>query len=619
MTLRSDLNMKKRLARIITGGILFVLGMVLKTDNNYVEFGIYLAGYVIAGGDIVIRAVKNIFRGQVFDENFLMSVATIGAFIIGEYPEGVAVMLFYQVGELFQSYAVDKSRKSITSLMDIRPDFANVKRGCELIKTDPDEVRPGEIIVVKAGEKIPLDGKIINGNSLLDTSALTGESVPREVLPGSEVLSGCINLNGLITVEVTKEYGDSTVSKILDLVENATSKKAKTENFITKFAKYYTPIVVILAAFISIIPPLVINGASFGDWVYRGLTFLVISCPCALVISIPLGFFGGIGGASKKGILVKGGNYLEALAKTEIVVFDKTGTLTKGVFNVQEIHGSGIENSELLELASYAESYSNHPISISLKNAYGKDIDNARIADVEEIPGHGVRAAVDDKIVLAGNDKLMATMNISYPKKEISGTVVHVAVNDVYAGYIVIADEIKEDSRKAIMELKKTRTHKTVMLTGDSKDVAENTAKKLGIDIVYSELLPDGKVEKLELLLSQKSPQGKLAFVGDGINDAPVLARADIGIAMGGLGSDAAIEAADVVIMTDEPSKIVDAVKISRKTLGIVYQNIFFALTVKLLILILAAVGIASMWGGVIADVGVSVLAILNAMRGLNG
>ena len=611
--------MKKRLARIITGGILFVLGMVLKTDNNYVEFGIYLAGYVIAGGDIVIRAVKNIFRGQVFDENFLMSVATIGAFIIGEYPEGVAVMLFYQVGELFQSYAVDKSRKSITSLMDIRPDFANVKRGCELIKTDPDEVRPGEIIVVKAGEKIPLDGKIINGNSLLDTSALTGESVPREVLPGSEVLSGCINLNGLITVEVTKEYGDSTVSKILDLVENATSKKARTENFITKFAKYYTPIVVILAAFISIIPPLVINGASFGDWVYRGLTFLVISCPCALVISIPLGFFGGIGGASKKGILVKGGNYLEALAKTEIVVFDKTGTLTKGVFNVQEIHGSGIENSELLELASYAESYSNHPISISLKNAYGKDIDNARIADVEEIPGHGVRAAVDDKIVLAGNDKLMATMNISYPKKEISGTVVHVAVNDVYAGYIVIADEIKEDSRKAIMELKKTRTHKTVMLTGDSKDVAENTAKKLGIDIVYSELLPDGKVEKLELLLSQKSPQGKLAFVGDGINDAPVLARADIGIAMGGLGSDAAIEAADVVIMTDEPSKIVDAVKISRKTLGIVYQNIFFALTVKLLILILAAVGIASMWGGVIADVGVSVLAILNAMRGLNG
>ena len=611
--------MKKRLARIIIGGILFVLGMVLKTDNNYVEFGIYLAGYVIAGGDIVIRAVKNIFRGQVFDENFLMSVATIGAFIIGEYPEGVAVMLFYQVGELFQSYAVDKSRKSITSLMDIRPDFANVKRGCELIKTDPDEVRPGEIIVVKAGEKIPLDGKIINGNSLLDTSALTGESVPREVLPGSEVLSGCINLNGLITVEVTKEYGDSTVSKILDLVENATSKKARTENFITKFAKYYTPTVVILAAFISIIPPLVINGASFGDWVYRGLTFLVISCPCALVISIPLGFFGGIGGASKKGILVKGGNYLEALAKTEIVVFDKTGTLTKGVFNVQEIHGSGIENSELLELASYAESYSNHPISISLKNAYGKDIDNARIADVEEIPGHGVRAAVDDKIVLAGNDKLMATMNISYPKKEISGTVVHVAVNDVYAGYIVIADEIKEDSRKAIMELKKTRTHKTVMLTGDSKDVAENTAKKLGIDIVYSELLPDGKVEKLELLLSQKSPQGKLAFVGDGINDAPVLARADIGIAMGGLGSDAAIEAADVVIMTDEPSKIVDAVKISRKTLGIVYQNIFFALTVKLLILILAAVGIASMWGGVIADVGVSVLAILNAMRGLNG
>ena len=611
--------MKKRLARIITGGILFVLGMVLKTDNNYVEFGIYLAGYVIAGGDIVIRAVKNIFRGQVFDENFLMSVATIGAFIIGEYPEGVAVMLFYQVGELFQSYAVDKSRKSITSLMDIRPDFANVKRGSELIKTDPDEVRPGEIIVVKAGEKIPLDGKIINGNSLLDTSALTGESVPREVLPGSEVLSGCINLNGLITVEVTKEYGDSTVSKILDLVENATSKKARTENFITKFAKYYTPIVVILAAFISIIPPLVINGASFGDWVYRGLTFLVISCPCALVISIPLGFFGGIGGASKKGILVKGGNYLEALAKTEIVVFDKTGTLTKGVFNVQEIHGSGIENSELLELASYAESYSNHPISTSLKNAYGKDIDNARIADVEEIPGHGVRASVDDKIVLAGNDKLMATMNISYPKKEISGTVVHVAVNDVYAGYIVIADEIKEDSRKAIMELKKTRTHKTVMLTGDSKDVAENTAKKLGIDIVYSELLPDGKVEKLELLLSQKSPQGKLAFVGDGINDAPVLARADIGIAMGGLGSDAAIEAADVVIMTDEPSKIVDAVKISRKTLGIVYQNIFFALTVKLLILILAAVGIASMWGGVIADVGVSVLAILNAMRGLNG
>lgn len=611
-------RLKKNLLRIIISGILLIAGVILKESNHWLALGIFLLSYVIAGGDVVMGAFRNILRGQVFDENFLMSIATIGAFIIGEYPEGVGVMLFYQVGELFQSYAVNKSRKSISSLMDIRPDYANVKRGEEILKVDPDEVGIGDIIVVKAGEKVPLDGKVVEGNSMLDTSALTGESVPREVFAGSDILSGCININGLLTVEVTKEFGESTVSKILDLVENATSKKAKAENFITKFARYYTPVVVILAAMISIIPPLLVDGATFADWVYRGLTFLVISCPCALVISIPLGFFGGIGGASKKGILVKGSNYLEALTNVETVVFDKTGTLTKGVFNVQEVQAEGMDKEELLEIAAYAENYSNHPISMSLKRAYGKQIDSSRIEGVEELPGHGVRAVVDGKTVLAGNEKLMNKMSIQYRTKELAGTVVHVAVNSIYSGYIVIADEIKEDALNAIKGLKEAKIKKTVMLTGDAKNVGEKVAKDLGIDEVYTELLPGDKVEKLEELIYEKSSKGRLAFVGDGINDAPVLARADIGIAMGGLGSDAAIEAADIVIMTDEPSKISTAIKISNKTLAIVNQNIYFSLGVKFSVLILAAMGIANMWAGVMADVGVTVLAVMNATRALN-
>jgi Cd2+/Zn2+-exporting ATPase len=610
--------LRKQLSRIILGAIFFAAGMFLDIDNQWLELGVYLIGYIIVGGDVVWRAVKNILRGQVFDENFLMSIATIGAFIIGDYPEGVGVMLFYQVGELFQSYTVNKSRKSITSLMDIRPDYANVKRGEELVKVDPDEVRTGDIIVIRAGEKVPLDGRVLEGNSTLDTSALTGESVPREVAEGNDILSGCININGLLTVEVTKEFEESTVSKILDLVENATSKKAKAENFITKFARYYTPAVVILAALISILPPLFLPGASFGDWVYRGLTFLVISCPCALVISIPLGFFGGIGGASKKGILVKGSNYLEALTKTEIVVFDKTGTLTKGVFNVQEVHAEGMKSEELLEMAAYTENYSNHPISLSLKKAYGQPIDNARVTQVEEISGHGVRAVVDGKTVLAGNTKLMDKMGIAYNAKELIGTVVHVAVDNVYAGYILISDEIKEDAPRAIQLLKEVNIHKTVMLTGDARNVGEKVAKSLGLSQVYTELLPGDKVDKLEELLSQKSAKGKLAFVGDGINDAPVLARADIGIAMGGLGSDAAIEAADIVIMDDEPSKISSAIKIAKRTIAIVNQNIVFSLAIKFVVLILAAWGLAPMWAGVIADVGVTVLAVLNASRALN-
>lgn len=611
-------RLKKNLLRIIISGILLIVGVILKGSNQWLALGIFLLSYVIAGGDVVLGAFRNILRGQVFDENFLMSIATIGAFIIGEYPEGVGVMLFYQVGELFQSYAVNKSRKSISSLMDIRPDYANVKRGEDIVKVDPDEVGIGDIIVVKAGEKVPLDGKVVEGNSMLDTSALTGESVPREVFAGSDILSGCININGLLTVEVTKEFGESTVSKILDLVENATSKKAKAENFITKFARYYTPVVVILAAMISIIPPLLIEGATFGDWVYRGLTFLVISCPCALVISIPLGFFGGIGGASKKGILVKGSNYLEALTNVETVVFDKTGTLTKGVFNVQEVQAEGMDKEELLEIAAYAENYSNHPISMSLKRAYGKQIDSSRIEGVEELPGHGVRAVVDGKTVLAGNEKLINKMNIPYEARQLAGTVVHVAVNGVYSGYIVIADEIKEDALNAIKGLKEAKIRKTVMLTGDAKNVGEKVADDLGIDVVYTELLPGDKVEKLEELISEKSLKGRLAFVGDGINDAPVLARADIGIAMGGLGSDAAIEAADIVIMTDEPSKISTAIKISKRTLAIVNQNIYFSLGVKFAVLILAAMGIANMWAGVLADVGVTVLAVMNATRALN-
>ena len=610
--------MTKRLWRIIIGAAVLATAVLLSLNNEWLQIALFIISYIIVGGDVVKRAVKNIFKGQVFDENFLMSIATIGAFFIGEYPEGVAVMLFYQVGELFQSYAVGKSRKSIASLMDIRPDYANVKKGDELVKVDPDEVQIGDIIVIKAGEKIPLDGKVIEGSSMIDTSALTGESVPREVEVGSDILSGCININGVITAEVTKEFGESTVSKILDLVENASSKKSNSEQFITKFARYYSPVVVIIAVFLAIIPPLVIDGATFSDWIYRALAFLVVSCPCALVISIPLSFFGGIGGASKKGVLVKGSNYLEALAETEIVVFDKTGTLTKGVFNVQEIHPEGVSKEELLELTAHAESYSNHPISLSLKRAYSKEIDNGRISDVEEISGHGVIATVDGKKVMAGNIKLMKMMDIPYFKGELIGTIVHVAVNNKYIGYIVIADEVKEDSAQAIKELKAANIKQIVMLTGDNKSIGSKVAKELGLDKVYAELLPADKVEKLEELFSQKSKKGKLAFVGDGINDAPVLARADIGIAMGGLGSDAAIEAADVVIMTDEPSKIATTMKISKKTLKIAHQNIVFAIGIKIIVLILSAFGITTMWAAIFADVGVTIIAVLNAFRALN-
>ena len=544
-----------------------------------------------------------------------MTIATIGAFAIGEFPEAVAVMLFYQIGELFQSYAVDKSRKSIASLMNIRPDFANVKRDNQIIKVNPEEVKIGETIVVKPGEKIPLDGIIVEGNSLVDTSALTGESIPKEVGSGDEVLSGCINQNGLLTIKVEKEFGESTVSKILDLVENASSKKSKSENFISKFAKYYTPIVVITAVLLAIIPPFILKDATFIDWLYRALTFLVVSCPCALVISIPLGFFGGIGGASKMGILVKGSNYLETLSKAEIVVFDKTGTLTQGVFKVQKIHPVDISKDELIELTAYAESYSNHPISVSIREAYGKEIEHNRIEKIQELPGLGVIAKVDEKEILAGNEKLMQQKKIQYSKCEEIGTIIYIAIENKYAGYIVIADEIKEDAKKTIKELKKNNISKTIMLTGDKKEVGESVAKKIGIDQVYTELLPDGKVEKMEKLLKETSQTGKLVFVGDGINDAPVLALSDIGIAMGGLGADSAIEAADIVIMTDEPSKIVNAIKISKKTMRIVKQNIIFAISIKVAVLILSAFGLSNMWEAVFADVGVSVIAILNALR----
>ncbi len=608
--------MKKITTRLIISAILFVLALIINIKS--LSLALFIASFVFAGGDVVRRAIRNIIRGNVFDENFLMSIASIGAFLIGEAPEGVAVMLFYQIGEAFQDYAVGQSRKSITSLMDIRPDYANVKIGDDLIKSDPDEVKVGDIIVVKAGERVPLDAIVIEGTSMVDTSALTGESIPREITVGSELLSGCININGVITAEVTKEYGDSTVNKILDLVENASSKKSTSEKFITKFARYYTPVVVIIAAMLAVIPPFIIKDATFNVWIYRALAFLVVSCPCALVISVPLSFFGGIGGASKRGILVKGSNYLEALAQTEIVVFDKTGTLTKGVFNVQEIHAIGISEQELLKLTAYVESYSNHPISVSLKRAFNDEIDNSKISNVEEIVGQGVSATVEGKKVLAGNLKLMKENNISYYEGELVGTVVHVAVDNIYVGYILIADEIKEDAVITIESLKKANIKQIVMLTGDTKAVGEMVAKKLGIDRVYTELLPGDKVNKVEELIAQKSAKGKLAFVGDGINDAPVLARADIGIAMGGLGSDAAIEAADIVIMTDEPSKIATAMRISQQTLKIAYQNIFFAIAVKVVILILSAFGYASMWAAVFADVGVTVIAILNSFRALN-
>lgn len=603
------------LARILVAAVLFLAGSLLSLPE-WGEMGVFLACYAVVGWDIVWKAVTNILHGQVFDENFLMTIATIGALILGDYSEGVAVMLFYQVGEWFQSYAVSKSRRSIATLMDIRPDYANVERDGKLVQVDPDEVQIGDTIVVKPGERIPLDGTIIKGSSALDTSALTGESMPREVEVGMEVISGCINQTGILTIQTTKEFGESTVAKILDLVENASDKKGRTENFITRFARYYTPIVVFAALALAILPPLV-TGQAFSVWIYRALSFLVTSCPCALVISIPLSFFGGIGGASKCGVLVKGSNYLEALADAEVVVFDKTGTLTKGSFAVTEIHPSGMEEDQFLELAAYTEDYSNHPISLSIKKAYGKKIDSSRITDVKEIAGHGVRAVIDGKEVLAGNAKLMEKERIKYTPCTSVGTVVYLAVSGKYAGCIVIEDEIKEDAPAAIKSLKSAGIQKTVMLTGDADAVGKKVAGRLGLDQAYTELLPADKVDRVEELLKQTSNKGKLVFVGDGINDAPVLARADVGIAMGGLGSDAAIEAADVVLMTDEPSKISTIMKIARKTLRIAHQNIVFALLVKVLVLVLVAWGHATMWHAVFADVGVSIIAILNAIRAM--
>ncbi len=609
--------MKKKRIKIILALILFLFAMIVKFENEWINNAIFIASYIIVGFEIVKKAIRNIVRGKVFDENFLMTIATLGAFGIGEFPEAVAVMLFYQVGELFQSYAVDKSRKSISSLMDIRPDFANVYRNEKIEKVNPDEVKIGEVIIVKPGEKVPLDGNIVEGKTALDTKALTGESMPREVREGDDILSGCINLNGVIKIEVKKEYGESTVSKILDLVENASSKKSKSENFITKFARYYTPIVVIIALLLAIIPPIVMDNATFSDWIYRALSFLVVSCPCALVISIPLSFFGGIGGASKMGVLIKGSNYLEALSNTEITVFDKTGTLTKGVFEVQKVNAIGISEEELLKIAAYAENYSNHPISKSIKQAYKKEIDEKQIANYEELAGLGVAARIEEQDVLVGNEKLMKEKGIQFEKCNEVGTILYIAIKGKYAGYILISDTIKEDAKSTIQELKKNHIKQTVMLTGDKKEVGESVAKEIGIDMVYTELLPDGKVKKVEDLLKTKSEKGKLAFVGDGINDAPVLALADIGMAMGGLGADSAIEAADIVIMTDEPSKIVKAIKLSKKTMRIVKENIIFAIGVKVFVLILAALGISTMWQAVFADVGVSVIAILNALRAL--
>ena len=607
--------MKKRAIKIIVALVIYIIAIAGNFGNIWIKDALFIISYLIVGFSILKKAIRNIFRGKVFDENFLMAVATLGAFGVGEFPEAVAVMLFYQIGELFQSYAVDKSRKSISSLMDIRPDYANVLRDGKEEKVDPDEVKIGEIIVVKPGEKIPLDGTIIEGKTMLDTKALTGESVPVEAKENGEVLSGSINESGKILVKVSKEYGESTVSKILDLVENASSKKSKSENFITKFAKYYTPTVVIIAVILAIVPPFIFKGTSFTEWIYRALSFLVVSCPCALVISIPLSFFGGIGGASKMGILIKGSNYLEALASTEIAVFDKTGTLTKGVFEVQKIETNNISKDELLEIAAYAENYSNHPIAKSIKNAYKKEIDTNRIKNIKEISGHGISVIVDDKNVLIGNEKLMEENKIQYTKSEDIGTILYIAINNEYKGLIIISDEIKEDSKGLAKNLKNLGVKKTVMLTGDKKTVGEDVGEKLGLDEVYTELLPDGKVEKVEKLMQEKTEKGKLVFVGDGINDSPVLAMSDIGIAMGALGSDAAIEAADVVIMTDEPSKIGDAISLSRKTMKIVKENIVFAIAIKILVLVLTAIGLSTMWEAVFADVGVSIIAIINALR----
>ena len=613
---------KKMLIRIIIAFILFIALRIL-TLNDFYETILFLITYFIIGYDILKKAIKGILNRQVFDENFLMAIATVGAIALGEYSEGTAVMLFYQIGEWFQSYAVGKSRRNISELMDIRPDYANIEDDSgNIVQVDPDEVEIGSTIIVKPGEKIPIDGKIIEGTSSLNTSALTGESLPQEVTTNDEVISGCINITGLLKIKTTKEFGESTVSKILDMVENASSKKSKSENFISKFARYYTPAVCYSALALALIPPiinlLIGNEASWSVWIYRALTFLVISCPCALVISIPLSFFAGIGGASNSGVLVKGSNYLEALATTKYVVFDKTGTMTQGVFEVSGIHHSTIENDQLLEYATLAESYSTHPISKSLQKAYGKPVDKTRIKDVKEISGHGVIAKIDNITVMAGNDKLMKKFNISYVDCHSIGTIVHIAIDNKYAGHILISDLIKPTAKQAIQELKNIGIKKTIMLTGDISKVANKVAADLNIDQVYSELLPEDKVTKVEELLNQKSNKEKLAFVGDGINDAPVLSRADIGIAMGALGSDAAIEAADIVLMDDDPLKIAKAIKISKKCLKIVYENIYFAIGIKVICLILGAIGIANMWLAIFADVGVMVIAVLNAIRALN-
>lgn len=612
---------KKVLIRIIIAAVL-VIALQFIPVKGYVRFGLYMIPYLVIGYDILKKAGKGILNRQIFDENFLMAVATIGAIALGDYKEGTAVMLFYQIGELFQSYAVGKSRRNISDLMDIRPDYANVEKGGELEQVDPDEIEIGTVIVVQPGEKVPIDGVVVEGTSSLNTSALTGESVPREVSVDDEIISGCINMTGLLKIRTTKEFGESTVSKILELVENASSRKSRSENFISKFAKIYTPAVCYGALALAILPPIVRMAfmglaPEWGDWVYRALTFLVISCPCALVISIPLSFFAGIGGASREGVLVKGSSFLETLSQTKIVVFDKTGTMTKGVFEVNGIHHSPYKDEELLEYAALAESYSTHPISKSLQRAYGKPIDKNRVSDVEEIGGHGLTAKVDGKVVAAGNAKLMKKLGIEYHDCSHVGTIVHVAIDGKYAGHILISDVIKEHAAEAIAALKKSGIEKTVMLTGDAKNVADHVAAQLGIDEVCSELLPGDKVEKVEELLTKKSEKDKLAFVGDGINDAPVLSRADIGIAMGALGSDAAIEAADIVLMDDDPLKISKAIRISRKCIRIVYENIYFAIGIKVICLVLGALGIANMWFAIFADVGVMILAVLNAIRTL--
>ena len=607
-------KMKKNLIKIIISSVLLFTTLLFKIDIKYFNEVLFVISYIVIGYDIVLKAIRNISRGKVFDENFLMTVATIGAICIGNLAEAVSVMLFYQVGELFQSYAVDKSRKSISDLMDIRPDYANVIRNDKHEKVDPSDVNIEEIILIKPGEKVPLDGIVVEGSSSLNTLALTGEAVPRNVKVGDEVLSGCINNSGILKVKVTKEFGESTVSKILDLVENASSRKSSSENFISKFAKYYTPIVVIIALFLAVLPPLILKD-SFNTWIYRALSFLVVSCPCALVVSIPLSFFGGIGASSRIGVLVKGSNYLEALSKTEIIVCDKTGTLTEGEFKVQNINAIGISDEELLKYASYAENFSNHPISISIKNEYSKKIDAKKVTETKEIPGKGVYAKVENKDVLVGNEKLLNQYKIKHEVVNELGTIIYVAIDNEFKGTITISDKIKEDSYKAIKLFRENNVKKIVMLTGDKDSISKEVSNELNLDEYHSELLPQDKVKIVEELMKEKSKSGKLLFVGDGINDAPVLALSDIGVSMGGLGSDAAIEASDVVIMTDEPSKIAESISISRKTMRIVKQNIIFAITVKISVLLLSALGIATMWSAVFADVGVSVIAILNAFR----